>query len=61
MSCIGNPNPVKFGRCILELERIYGIKHGGDHGNQYTGGNSNNVGIGKTQDELLDELGMSVA
>lgn len=22
----GNPNPVKFGRCIKELERIHGIK-----------------------------------
>ena len=27
---IGNSNPVKFGRCIKELERIYNIKHGGD-------------------------------
>ena len=25
---IGNANPVKFGRCIAELERIYGIRHG---------------------------------
>jgi len=25
---IGNANPVKFGRCIAELERIYGIKNG---------------------------------
>ena len=25
---IGNPNPVKFGRCIKELERIYGIRKG---------------------------------
>lgn len=32
---IGNPNPVKLGRCIKELERIYGIEHGGNHGNQY--------------------------
>lgn len=23
---IGNPNPVKLGRCIRELERIYGIR-----------------------------------
>lgn len=27
---IGNPNPIKLGRCIKELERIYGIEHGGD-------------------------------
>lgn len=25
---IGNPNPVKFGRCIQTLERIYGIQQG---------------------------------
>ena len=25
---IGNPNPVKLGRCIKELERIYGIQQG---------------------------------
>ena len=25
---IGNTNPVKFGRCIAELERIYGIRQG---------------------------------
>ena len=27
---IGNLNPMKLARCILELERIYGIKRGGD-------------------------------
>lgn len=27
---IGNTNPIKFGRCIQELEKIYGIKQGGD-------------------------------
>ena len=25
---IGNPNPIKLGRCIKELERIYGIREG---------------------------------
>lgn len=25
---IGNPNPVKLGRCIKELERIYGVREG---------------------------------
>lgn len=25
---IGNPNPIKLGRYIKELERIYGIKEG---------------------------------
>lgn len=34
---IGNPNPVKLGRCIKELERIYGIQHGATsfQGNQH--------------------------
>ncbi|ERI90963.1 hypothetical protein HMPREF1982_03525 [Clostridiales bacterium oral taxon 876 str. F0540] len=27
---VGNVNPMKMARCIVELERIYGIKHGGD-------------------------------
>lgn len=31
---IGNPNPIKLGRCIKELERIYGI-HQGNGSNQY--------------------------
>lgn len=56
---IGNTNAIKLGRCIAELERIYGIKQGGDHGNQYTGGKSNNVGNAKSQDDLLTELGMN--
>lgn len=30
---IGNPNPVKLGRCIKELERIYDI-HQGNGSNQ---------------------------
>lgn len=25
---IGNPNPIKLGRCIKELERIYGVRKG---------------------------------
>lgn len=25
---IDNPNPVKLGRCIKELERIYGVREG---------------------------------
>ena len=34
---IGNPNPIKLGRCIKELERIYGIQRGSTsfQGNQY--------------------------
>lgn len=49
---IGNANPVKFGRCIAELERIYGIRHGGDR----TGSNSTNGGVEKTQADLIAEF-----
>lgn len=51
---IGNPNPMKLGRCIKELERIYGIKQGN---NQRT---SNNFKSSKTQEDLAEELGITV-
>lgn len=50
---IGNSNPVKFGRCIKELERIYSIKNGGD---RKSDGNNCNL---KTQSDLAKELEMS--
>lgn len=49
---IGNPNPVKLGRCIKELERIYGIKVGKP--------NYENNSQLKTQSDLADELDMDV-
>lgn len=49
---IGNANAVKLGRCIKELERIYGVKHGGDRAS----GNNFNL---KNQDDLAKELEMS--
>lgn len=55
----GNPNIVKMGRCIEELERIEGIRHGGDHGNQYTVASGNNCNLAKTQDDLAEEIGIS--
>lgn len=47
----------KVGRRIVELERIYGIKHGGDRvsDNRANWNNSNLV----TQEELAERLGMS--
>lgn len=48
---IGNTNAIKLGRCIVELERIYGIKHGN---NQRTLNNSNSL---KTQESLAEQLG----
>lgn len=50
---VGNPNAAKLGRCIKELERIYGIQHGN---NQRTSNNFKS----KTQEELANELGMTV-
>ena len=50
---IGNANPVKFGRCIAELERIYGIKNGGDRKSDGT-----KFPL-KTQEDLAEELDMS--
>ena len=49
---IGNPNPIKLGRCIKELERLYGIELGS---NRY----EKNSHL-KTQKQLADEMGMSV-
>lgn len=53
---IGNTNAVKLGRCIAELERIYGIKNGN---NQHTERVGHNVQGSKTQDDLAKELEMS--
>lgn len=56
---IGNINFVKFGRCERELERIYGIKHGGD---RTSGSKSSNGTFGqKTQKDLADESGVSLS
>jgi ParB family chromosome partitioning protein len=56
---IGNINFVKFGRCERELERIYGIKNGGD---RTSGSRSSNGTSGqKTQKDLADESGVSLS
>ena len=58
---IGNPNPVKLGRCIKELERIYGIQHGATsfQGNQYNEV-SPKLSESPTQERLADMIGISV-
>lgn len=50
---VGNPNAVKLGRCIKELERIYGIRNGGDRKSDGT-----KFPL-KTQEDLAEELDMS--
>ena len=59
---IGNTNPVKFGRCLKELERIYGVQHGATtfQGNQYDQVTSNDFKSPKSQEELASELGITV-
>ena len=53
---IGNPNPVKLGRCIKELERIYGIRDGsaGKADPKLSDGNVIN------QTDLAETIGISV-
>ncbi len=50
---IGNPNAVKLGRCIKELERIYGIKLGN---NQHSEGSA--IGTKLTENDLAKEFGI---
>ena len=61
---IGNPNPVKLGRCIKELERIYGVRNGssgGNGSNQYTKLEPKVSDEAKTpQEQLADIIGISV-
>lgn len=57
---IGNTNPIKLAKCIVELEEIEGIKKGGNHGNQYTVANGNNFSLpNKTQSDIAEQLKMS--
>lgn len=50
----------KVGLRIKELERLYGISHGGDHGNQYQEAKPNNSELAKSQEQLASDLGISV-
>ena len=57
---VGNTNAVKLGRCIKELERIYGVRNGSANEK-----GDNRIGEGtkfrdqKTQENLAEELDMS--
>ena len=50
----------KVGKRIKELERIYGIQHGGNHGNQYTEVKPNNSDLPKSQSYLAKQMGISI-
>lgn len=58
---VDNSNPVKLGRCIKELERLYGIQNGGNRGNQYIEkvADPQNPNLPKTQEDLAKELKIS--
>lgn len=47
---IGNPNPVKLGRCIKELERIYGVRDGSANEKE-----NNRIGEPKVSDDQLSQ------
>lgn len=49
---------MKMAKCIKELERIYGIRQGGDRGNQYTVANGHNVALAKSQEDLAKQIGI---
>ena len=50
---IGNLNPVKLARCIVELERLYGVRDG-------SAGNADvDNPHGKTQKELAENIGVT--
>lgn len=53
---IGNPNPVKFGRCIKELERIHGIQQGN---NQHSLSNNFTSSAPRTESELAERIGLT--
>ena len=53
---VGNTNAVKFGRCVAELERIYGIRNG-SAGAAPKSSERQNVS-GKSQSELAEDLGV---
>lgn len=58
---IGNTNPIKFGRCLKELDRIYGVRNGSanEKGNNRIG-QVQNAPHQKTQTDIATEIGISV-
>lgn len=52
---LGNTNPIKLGRCLLELERIYGIRQGSAGKVSL----DSTLSTPKTQEDLISELGMN--
>ncbi|OLS37924.1 hypothetical protein BTR22_05285 [Alkalihalophilus pseudofirmus] len=57
---IGNVNQMKMARCIVELERIYGIRNGSANSKGLSIGEGNNSSHDKTQKDLATEIGLDV-
>lgn len=55
---IGNTNPVKFGRCLKELDRLYGVRNG-SAGKATTNLEVQNA-LPKTQSDIADQIGISI-
>ena len=56
---VGNVNPMKMAKCIMELERIYGIRKGSSNEKGTIIGHQDNLYDGKTQSELANQLKIS--
>ena len=52
----GNPNPLKLGRCLNELDRLYGIKRGN---NQYSNPKISDSSNKKSKKDIADALNLS--
>lgn len=56
---VGNVNPMKMAKCIMELERIYGIRQGSANGKGDNRiGEQNNSADQKTQKDLAEQMGL---
>jgi len=57
---IGNINPMKMAKCIIQLENIFGIKQGGNGSNQYKNvQNGNNFPLAKTQKDIAEQINLT--
>jgi ParB-like chromosome segregation protein Spo0J len=62
---LGNLNPMKLARCILELERIYGVKRGGDRksilvNSSYQSETVSHLISGNSQKENVADVGLKL-
>lgn len=58
---IGNPNPIKLGKCFQFLNDWYGFEKGGTHGNQYTVPKEKIFTLSKTSNEPTTQSDLATA